>query len=78
MFGEAYTKKTLLWLKNLPLLMSTEIVTKDIVPFCPSATGRKIGGKSLGAAKRGNDSKNRSKFFIGIADAMATQWGASC
>jgi len=75
MFGEPYTKKTLLWLKNLPPLMSTMIVTKDIVPFCPSGTGRKLGGKSLGAAKRGDDAKNRSKFFKGIADAMASQWG---
>jgi hypothetical protein len=75
MFGEPYTKKTLLWLKNLPPLMSTDIVTKDIVPFCPSGTSRKLGGKSLGAAKRGDDAKNRSKFFKGIADAMAYQWG---
>ena len=75
MFGEPYTKKTLLWLKNLPPLMSTDIVTKDIVPFCPSGTSRKLGGKSLGAAIRGDDAKNRSKFFKGIANAMAEQWG---
>jgi len=74
MFGEPYTKKTLLWLKNLPPLMSTMIVTKDIVPFVPSGTGRKLGGKTLGAAKRGDDAKNRSKFFKGMADAMAQQW----
>lgn len=75
MFGEPYTKKTLLWLKNLPPLIETDVITENIVPFCPSGTGRKLGGKSLGAAKRGNDSKNRSKFFVGIADAMAAQWG---
>jgi hypothetical protein len=75
MVGEPYTKKTLLWLKNLPPLMPTNIVTDDIVPFCPSGTGRKLGGKSLGAAKRGDDAKNRSKFFKGIANAMAEQWG---
>ena len=27
-----------------------------------------------GAAKRGEDAKNRSKTFIGIAKAMAEQW----
>jgi len=75
MFGEPYTKKTLLWLKNLPPLIETDVITEGIVPFCPSGTGRKLGGKSLGAAIRGNDSKNRSKFFKGMADAMATQWG---
>lgn len=73
-FGEPYTKKTLLWLKGLPPLVPTDIVTEGIVPFCPSGTSRKLGGKSLGAAKRGDDAKNRSKFFIGIADAMANQW----
>jgi len=75
MFGESYTKKTLLWLKNLPPLIETDVITEGIVPFCPSGTGRKLGGKSLGAAIRGNDSKNRSKFFKGMADAMAAQWG---
>jgi len=75
MFGEPYTKKTLLWLKGLPPLVPSKIVTESIVPFCPSNTSRKLGGKSLGAAKRGNDSKNRSATFQGIADAMAQQWG---
>ena len=74
MFGEPYTKKTLLWLKNLLPLTPTDIVVEGIVPFCPSGTSRKLGGKSLGAAIRGNDAKNRSKFFNGIADAMAAQW----
>jgi hypothetical protein len=75
MFGEPYTKKTLLWLKGLPSLTPTNIITENIIPFLPSGTGRKLGGKTLGAAKRGNDSKNRSKFFKGMADAMAAQWG---
>ena len=77
-FGEPYTKKTLLWLKGLPPLIPTDIVTEGVVPFCPSGTSRKLGGKSLGAAKRGDDAKNRSKFFIGIADAMANQWSKLC
>ena len=76
MFGDPHTKKTLLWLKGLPHLVPTNVITEDITPFCPSGTGRKLGGKYLGAAIRGNDSKNRSKTFQGIADAMAAQWGA--
>jgi hypothetical protein len=75
MFGDPYTKKTLLWLKNLPLLTPTNVITENVVPFIPSGTSRKLGGASYGAAKRGNDGKNRSKFFDGIADAMAEQWG---
>lgn len=74
MFGQPYTKKTLLWLKNLEPLTPTNVITQGVVPFCPSNTSRKLGGKSLGAAKRGNDTKNRSATFRGIADAMATQW----
>ena len=74
MFGEPYTKKTLLWLKGLPYLIPTKIVRNDVVPFVPSGTGRKMRGITYGAAKRGDDSKNRSKTFQGIADAMAEQW----
>jgi hypothetical protein len=71
-FGHPYAKKTRLWLKNLPLLKPTNIV-KVIEPYCPSGTGRKDKTK-YGAAIRGNDAKNRSKFWPGIADAMAEQW----
>jgi len=75
MFGEPFTKKTLLWLKNLPELKATSDLKSVAVPFLPSGTSRKQGGKSLGAAKRGDDAKIRSKTFQGIADAMANQWG---
>jgi len=73
MFGHPYTKKTRLWLKGLPELIPTNPVN-PIGPYIPSGTGRKIKEK-YGAAKRGNDSKNRSKTFPGIAAAMAKQWG---
>ena len=75
MFGEPYTKKTRLWLKGLPPLRPTNIITENIQPFLPSGTGRKIREK-YGAAKRGNDARERSKTFWGIAEAMAEQWGA--
>lgn len=72
MFGHPYTKKTRLWLKGLPNLKATNLV--DVVaPYVPSGTGRKNTAK-YGAAKRGDDAKNRSKTFSGIAKAMATQW----
>lgn len=71
-FGHPYTKKTRLWLRGLPLLEPTNIVTPD-KPYCPAGTGRKDRTK-YGAAKRGDDAKNRSKTFPGIAKAMAEQW----
>ena len=72
-FGHPYTKKTCLWLKNLPKLEPTNMV-EPIAPYVPAGTGRKIKAK-YGAAKRGDDAKNRSKTFEGIAQAMAEQWG---
>lgn len=71
-FGHPYTKRTRLWLKGLPELIPTNYV-EPIGPYVPSCTSRKIKDK-YGAAKRGDDSKNRSKTFEGIAKAMAIQW----
>lgn len=72
-FGHPFTKKTRLWLRGLPPLVATEIV-EPISPYCPAGTGRKNRSK-YGAAKRGEDAKNRAKTFHGIAKAMADQWG---
>lgn len=73
MFGHPYTKKTRLWLRGIPPLVPTDIV-QPIGPYCPAGTGRKDRSK-YGAAKRGEDAKNRAKTFPGIAQAMAEQWG---
>ena len=62
MFGHGETKATCLWLKNLPLLESTDIVdgrTNRVWKEPPSVERW----------------KNRSRTYIGIAKAMATQWG---
>lgn len=72
-FGEPWSKKTYLWLKGLPELQPTEVL-KDYKPFCPSGTGRKLGCDSYGA-HIAHESKARSKTFLGIAKAMAEQWG---
>lgn len=71
-FGHPYTKKTRLWLRGLPLLKPTDIV-QSVGPYVPAGTGRRDRCK-YGAAKRGEDAKNRSKTFPGIAKAMAEQW----
>lgn len=72
MFGHPYTKKTRLWLKGLPQLKPTDVVT-PIGTYCPSKTSRKLKS-GYGSAKRGEDAKNRAKTFPGIAKAMAEQW----
>lgn len=61
MFGHPYTKYTCLWLKNLPPLMATCVV--------PYRTDFVLSAKRLGGR-----SKNRSRTFSGIAQAMAAQW----
>lgn len=68
-----YTKKTRLWLRGLPMLVPTTPDCKPIGPYVPAGTGRK-NRKKYGAAKRGEDAKNRAKTFSGIARAMAEQW----
>lgn len=72
-FGHPFSKRTLLWLKNLPPLIPTKILT-EYRPFLPSNTGgAKRGQKhTCGVAK---DWKEASTTFQGIADAMSTQWG---
>ena len=70
-----WTKKTRLWIRgDLKPLVPTTPNAVPIGPYCPSGTGRKDRSK-YGAAKRGEDAKNRAKTFPGIAKAMAEQWG---
>lgn len=74
MFGDAWCKRTCLWLKNLPLLMATD---------CVVPTGKWVETSQHGRASRPGEWKNkgrrtpkeRSKTFPGIAEAMAEQWG---
>lgn len=75
MFGHGASKKTGLWLKNLPNLEPTKIVP---VEYHTSRTGRKwvkwFWDTSL-IRDREARSRARSKTFPGIAEAMAEQWG---
>jgi hypothetical protein len=67
-FGHAEQKKTCLWLRNLPPLKETNNVY-DYMMTLPLKVRTRIHW--LGSGK----SKERSKTFKGIAEAMATQWG---
>jgi site-specific DNA-cytosine methylase len=72
-FGNPYTKETCLWLKNLPPLVATDIVTPIANWVKPgNKRNRRFNDVKEGA---GGDVKVRSKTFPGIARAMAEQWG---
>lgn len=74
-FGHPTTKRTGLWLKNLPKLTPTKIVEQE---FHISGTGRKWDKwfwNSSVIQDRAERSRFRSKTFEGIAEAMAEQWG---
>lgn len=62
-FGQGETKATCLWLKGLPPLMPTDIVD-----------GREARVHKMPPSE--DRAKLRSKTYPGIAQAMATQWGA--
>jgi hypothetical protein len=61
MFGDPYMKTTCLWLKNLPKLSPTNIV---------SGREQKCWKEPPGPERW----KNRSRTYEGIAAAMAAQW----
>lgn len=66
-FGHKEEKRTCLWLKNLPKLISTKNVYDEMMKLPPKIRQRIwwLGG---------GHAKERSKTFPGIADAMAEQW----
>jgi hypothetical protein len=73
-FGHPYSKRTLLWLRGLPPLQSTNVVVEH-TPWVRSnsGAGRRAGqqwhsGKCSGGTKA-------ERTFEGIATAMADQWG---
>ena len=72
-FGHPYSKCTCLWLKGLPKLKYTNIVS-NYKPFLPSNTGGLAKGKG-GSRGVAHNAKDASKTFEGIAKAMAEQWG---
>lgn len=71
-FGEPYSKQTLLWLKGLPLLQPTNVLS-SYVPWLPSNTSGLAHGRG-GHRGIAHDQKTASKTFDGIAKAMAEQW----
>lgn len=83
-FGHEIQKSTCLWLKGLPPLVATRVVSRGMIYVDPR--GHKHGEEHTMRAKRAYSPlmllprseerwKIRSRTFQGIADAMAEQWG---
>ena len=72
MFGHPEAKATCLWLKGLPTLSATDVLTKPECGYWSNQTPS--GQNKLGPSK--DRWKERSKTYQGIATAMANQWGA--
>ena len=73
-YGHPYTKKTCFWLKNLPALQPTNIVT-PVATWCPSGSYSGDHNERHKGMFTTDRAKNRAKTFPGIAKAMAEQWG---
>ena len=63
-FGEPYSKATCFWLKNLPKLKHTKIIPKS-----------KVIQQVWKEPPHEDRWKNRSRTYVGVAEAMAEQWG---
>ena len=68
-FGHDHSKKTCLWLKNLPKLKPTKVVD---VTYITTKNGHRY---TKGWYMTPRNSTDRSRTFVGIAKAMAGQWG---
>lgn len=76
-FGHRIAKKTCLWLKSLPSLKPTNIVSPEYVVY--KSKTKKSGISKYNklwhdAFPHRTGSKERSRLFTGIAEAMAEQW----
>ncbi len=74
--GHKESKKTGLWLKNLPLIIPTKIVTPE---WIISKSGKRHSPIHWYNPSTNNpdNAKLRSRTYQGIAEAMASQWGKS-
>jgi len=73
--GEPFSKKTCLWLKGLPLLKPTKIVSKgEQVKFKSGKSMPKWYSDAFKLPPK-ERAKVRSRTFRGIAKAMALRWG---
>jgi len=74
-FGHDASKKTCLWLKNLPPLVPTEIIAPRIVNGKKRWANQTDSGQNR-LPPSDDRWKIRSETYAGIARAMAEQWGS--
>lgn len=74
-YGHPTRKATCLWLKNLPKLQPTNIVTPIIIKYKNGKGTDSVWHMNTMSLSPTERSKERSKTFEGIASAMAKQWG---
>jgi hypothetical protein len=74
-FGHDASKKTCLWLKGLPPLRPTHFIEPRIVNGRPRWGNQTDSGQNK-LAPSADRWKVRSETYEGIANAMASQWGA--
>ena len=70
-FGESGSKRTCLWLRGLPLLVPTSFVEPTI--YWHQKDGKPVYFSDNLSGAKGRE-RLRSKFFKGVAEAMAKQW----
>jgi len=73
-YGHDASKKTCLWLKNLPLLRPTQYVEPRMVNGKPRWANQTDSGQNK-LTPSPDRWKIRSETYKGIARAMANQWG---
>ena len=74
-YGHWETKRTCLWLRNLPPLQPRYPTLSDARRALRLPADAQPKGKVHMASKGANRWKERSRFYTGIAKAMAEQWG---
>jgi hypothetical protein len=74
MFGDAFEKKTCLWLKGLSHLIPTNVVSPPPRKQFDSGKSMPEWYANLWSLSKEERARERSKTFPGIAKAMAEQW----
>lgn len=74
-FGEPVRKRVCLWLKGLPPLVTTPPVAAPPRAIYYRKSGPRAGQPYRAYFHQGKNAKERARFFLCIAEAMADQWG---
>lgn len=75
-FGDKARKKTCLWIKGLPNLVSTDIVEPELEYYTKKDGTITSFSKGFSSGFKSSERATvRSKTYLGVAKAMAEQWG---